>query len=160
MENCEFPIYGVKPSGQLAGVAIRKFAEMVKDECPLAYPVIMNDIYVDDNLSGANSVKQRNMITDQLTLGLAKAKFHLKGYTFSGELPPAHLSSDGVSVAVAGSKWFPKEDEICLKIPDLIFSKRKRGRKSLNVEIIPEKLTRLDCHSKTAEIYLRIGCTG
>ena len=29
-------IYGVKPSGQLAGVAIRKLADLVKDECPLA----------------------------------------------------------------------------------------------------------------------------
>ena len=146
-------IYGVKPSGQLAGVAIRKLADLVKDECPLAYPVIMNDIYVDDNLSGANSVKSRNMITDQLALALAKINFLLKGYTFSGEHPPAHLSSDGVSVSVAGSQWFSKEDEIGLKVPDLNFSKRKRGRKSCEVEGIPEKLKRVDCHSKTAEIY-------
>ena len=113
----------------------------------------MNDIYVDDNLSGANSVKSRNMITDQLALALAKINFLLKGYTFSGEHPPAHLSSDGVSVSVAGSQWFSKEDEIGLKVPDLNFSKRKRGRKSCEVEGIPEKLKRVDCHSKTAEIY-------
>ena len=49
--------HGVKPSGQLAEVALRKLAGMVKDVCPLAYPVIMHDIYVDDNLSGANSIE-------------------------------------------------------------------------------------------------------
>ena len=147
-------IYGVKPSGQLAGIAIRKLAELVKEECPLAYPVILNDIYVDDNLSGANSVKLRNMITDQLALGLSKVKFFLKGFTFSGERPPAHLSSDGVSVGVAGCKWFSEEDEISLKIPDLNFAKRQKGRKSGDdLGKIPEKLSRLDCQSKIAEIY-------
>ena len=95
-------IYGVKPSGQLAEVALRKLAGLVKEECPLAYPVIMNDIYVDDNLSGANSIKERNMITDQLTLALSKGGFSLKGFTFSGQAPPGHLSADGVSVIIGG----------------------------------------------------------
>ena len=57
-------IYGVKPSGQLAEVAIRKTAELTKNEYPKAYPVIMHDIYVDDCLSGANSVKSRIVATD------------------------------------------------------------------------------------------------
>ena len=147
-------IYGVKPSGQLAEVALRKLAELVKHEFPLAYSVIMNDIYVDDNLSGANSIEERNMITDQLTQALAKGGFSLKGFTFSGQPPPEHLSVDGVSVILGGVKYFPETDEFSLNISDLNFGKRKRGRKSQDdVGVIPADLLRIDCVSKVAEIF-------
>jgi hypothetical protein len=147
-------IYGVRPSGQLAEVAIRKTAELTKSDYPKAYPVIKHDIYVDDCMSGTNSLKSRNMTTDQLVAALAKGGFTLKGFTFSGELPPEHLSHDGVSVTVGGLKWYPKEDVVCLNIPEVNFGKKIRGRKSVEkVGIIPEKLTKLDCVSKVAEVF-------
>ena len=147
-------IYGVRPSGQLAEVALRRTAEKTKDTFPLAYPVIMKDIYVDDNMSGNASEQSRNQTTDQLVLALEKGGFSLKGFTFSREDPPSHLSEDGVSVSVAGMKWYSKDDELSLKGPDLNFGKKNRGRKSLDVvDDIPERLTRRDCVSKVAEIF-------
>ena len=147
-------IYGVRPSGQLAEVAIRKTAELTKDRYPKAYPVIMNDIYVDDCLSGTNSVKSRNITTDQLIAALATTGFDIKGLTVSGEPPPAHLSQDGESVIVGGFKWYPKEDEISLNISEMNFGKKHRGKRSLaEMGIIPEKLTMLDCVSKSSEIF-------
>ena len=116
-------IYGVRPSGQLAEVAIRKTAELTKDRYPKAYPVIMKDIYVDDCLSGTNSVKSRNITTDQLIAALATTGFDIKGLTVSGEPPPAHLSLDGESVIVGGFKWYPKEDKISLNISEMNFGK-------------------------------------
>ena len=82
-------IYGVKPNGQLAEVAIRKTAELMREKYPEAYSVIMNDIYVDDCLSGANSIKSRNITTDKLIAALAATGFDVKGVTVSGEPPPA-----------------------------------------------------------------------
>ena len=147
-------IYGVRPSGQLAGVAIRKTAELTKDKYPEAYPVIMNDIYVDDCLSGTSSVKSRNITTDQLISALATTGFDIKGLTLSGELPPEHLSQDGVSVTVGGFKWFPLEDDVSLNISELNFGKRYRGRRSLaEIGKIPDDLSKLDCVSKVAEIF-------
>ena len=147
-------IYGVRPSGQLAGVAIRKTAELTKDKYPEAYPIIMNDIYVDDCLSGTSSVKSRNITTDQLISALATTGFDIKGLTLSGELPPEHLSQDGVSVTVGGFKWFPLEDDVSLNISELNFGKRYRGRRSLaEIGKIPDDLSKLDCVSKVAEIF-------
>ena len=101
-------IYGVRPSGNLAECGLRKTAELTKTDCPKAYDVIMNDIYVDDCLSGNNSGKEVNETTDQLSIALAKGGFSLKGFTFSGQNPPEHLSDDGKSITVGGLKWYPK----------------------------------------------------
>ena len=143
-------IYGVRPSGQLAEVAIRKTTARY----PEAYSVIMNDIYVDDCLSGTDSVKSRKITTDQLIAALATTGFDIKGLTISGESPPEHLSQDGESVTVGGMKWYPKEDEVSLNISEMNFGKRHRGKISLaEIGKIPEKLTKLDCVSKVAEIF-------
>ena len=147
-------IYGVRPSGQLAEVAIRKTAELMREKYPEAYSVIMNDIYVDDCLSGTNSIRSRNIATDQLIAALAATGFDVKGVTVSGELPPEHLSQDGKSVTVGGVKWFTLEDYFTLNISEINFGKKHRGKRSLaEIGKIPEKLTKLDCVSKIAEIF-------
>lgn len=151
-------IYGVRPSGQLAEVALRKTAELTKGECPLAYPVIKHDIYVDDCFSGATSVKLRNMTTDQVMISLSKGGFTLKGITFSGEDPPEHVTQDGVSVTVGGLRWWSKDDKLGLNISELNFGKKCRGRKSPNdIGKIPEKLTKRLCASKVAEVFDPLG---
>ena len=43
-----------------------------------------------------------------LLLHAYEGRFTLKGFTFSGELPPEHLTKDGVSVILAGLKYFSK----------------------------------------------------
>ena len=151
-------IYGVKPSGNLAECGLRKTAELTKDMYPEAYDVINDDIYVDDCFSGANSDDRCRNTTDQLSLALIKGGFNLKGFTYSGQDPPEHLTSDGKSVVVGGMRWFSKEDVFCLKTSDLNFSKKSRGRKSTEtVGIIPERLTRRDCVAKVAEIFDPLG---
>ena len=151
-------IYGVKPSGQLAEVALRKTAELTKIECPLAYPVINHDMYVDDCASGNATVKLRNMTTDQVMISLAKGGFTLKGITYSGEDPPENLTQDGVSVTVCGLKWWSKDDKLGLNISDLNFGKKSRGRKSPDeIGKIPEKLTKKLCAGKVAEVYDPLG---
>ena len=152
-------IYGVKPSGNVSECAIRKTAELTKEECPKAYDPIHNYTYVDDCASGEHTEEERRVTADQLSLALSKGGFNLKGFTFSGEDPPSHLSNDGQSIMIGGLKWYSREDCFSINLPDqLNFSKRRRGRKSdITQGIIPHKLTRRDCASKVAEIYDPLG---
>ena len=60
----------------------------------------------------------------------------------------------GVSVNVAGMKWFSKEDKIALNIGELNFEKKKRGKKlSIVKGLIPQEFTRRDRVGKVAEIF-------
>ena len=112
-------IYGVRPSGNIAECALRRTAELTKSDYPVAYDIIMKDIYVDDCLSGKNSEGERSVATDQLSLALTKANFKLKGISISGAHPPENLANeDGISVTVGGMIWFTMA---YLKIrPDLL----------------------------------------
>ena len=148
-------IYGVRSSGNVAESGIRKTAELTKADYPRAYDVMMDDLYVDDCLSGANSEKDRSQIAEELSGALLKGGFKLKGFTFSGMDPPEHMANDDkVSVNVGGMVYFPKPDYFSLKIPELNFAKKQRGKKSQDtVGVIPDKLTMKNCVSVTYEIF-------
>ena len=97
-----------------------------QSECPKAYDIIMNDMYVDDCMSGDDSFDETLQATEQLSVALAIGGFIIKGYTFSGKDPPEH---DGESIMVGGLKWFSKDDLISLNIPEINFF-----RKGIEVE--------------------------
>jgi len=146
-------IYGVKSSGNQAERALRMTADHFKDDYPEVNDVVQNDMYVDDCLSGENSLDQAHQRADELDIVLMHGGFHFKGFTFTGSDPPKSLSEDGHSVNVAGIKWFPKSDLLKLDIKPLDFSKHKKGQHSSPVSIIPEQLSRRQCLSKVAEIF-------
>lgn len=151
-------IYGIKSSGNQAERGLRQTAELQKATYPHENEVIRNDIYVDDCLSGENSLNQVYETTDNIKLLLNKGGFNLKGITYSGSDPPEYLSEDGSSVKVAGMIWYSKLDQISLNIKELNFAKKKRGRKStLTLGVVPEELTRRDCVGKVAEVFDLIG---
>ena len=151
-------IYGVRLSGNIAECGIRKTAEITRLEFPKAYDVIMNDTYVDDILSGDNSLVKNFEKTDQLNIALGKGGFILKGFTFSGSDPQEYLSNDGVSIMVGVYRWFSKEDTLSINVPELNLAKKRRGRKCLSEKgKMPEKLTKRDCVSRVAEIFNPIG---
>ena len=50
----------------------------------------MDDIYVDDCMSGDDSFDETLQATEQLSVALAKGGFTLMGFTFSGKDPPEH----------------------------------------------------------------------
>ena len=151
-------IYGVISSGNVADCGLRKTAELTKMQYPKAYPIIMDKRYVDDVFAGDNTEEDREESMDQLSSAMAKGGFSLKGFTVSHEDPPEKLSSDGKSVNVGGLRWFSKTDEVLLKVPELDFSKKRRGRKAgIEMGVVPQKLTRRDCVSKVAEVFDPLG---
>lgn len=146
-------IYGVRPSGNQAERALRLTADMNKDIYPLAYDTIHDDLYVDDCISGEDTLEARNNAAEQLQLCLSKGGFSLKGITISGHDPDESLSKDGKSINTAGFKWFPKGDFIMYNVDTLNFAKKIRGRK---LEIKPEPppdLTMRDCVSMIAQVF-------
>ena len=144
-------IYGVKSSGNQAERGLRETSNLLKDEFPRENEIINKDIYVDDCLSGENLLDKVRETTDNLKLVLNKGGFCLKGLTFSGIDPPKDLSSDGVSLKLAGMKWFSKRDKVALNTGELNFEKKKRGKKPMVVEgMMPASFTRRDCVGKVA----------
>ena len=146
-------MYGVRPIGSLAERAIRMTAETYRTEYPLAYGIILHDLYVDDCLSGERTDEERGDASEDIRLCLGNAGFSLKGFTFSGQDPDSTLSIDGKSINVAGLKWFPKDDYLIFNSEAINFAKKVRGRKIENKIGIPENLTTRDCVSLVAQVF-------
>jgi hypothetical protein len=147
-------IYGVRSSGNQAERGLRQTAELQKEKYPRENEVVQKDIYVDDCMSGEPTPQKRDETTDNLILVLSRGGFKLKGFTFSGADPPENLSDDGVSVLVAGMRWYSKDDTLSLNIGELNFAKKKRGKKpSGEVGVIPDDFTRRDCAGKVGEVF-------
>ena len=148
-------IYGVKSSGNQAEQGLRETATLSQKQYPEIVNVVHKDVYVDDCMSGEDTVELAKLRADQLEIVLNRGGFTLKGISFSGEDPPHNLSDDHVSISVGGMKWFTKDDELSLDIGELCFSKKSRGRRIVNDETkkIPLKLTRRHCLSKVSEVF-------
>ena len=154
-------IYGVKPSGNLAERGLRETARLQKDEYPRVNEIVQNDVYVDDCLSGEDSARARDKVTDQMSVVVAKGGFKFKGPTYSGCDPPDDLKFPDNSINVAGLKWFSKSDLLGLKIGEMKFGKKSKSRKSRkNTPVIPGSFTRVDCAGRVGEIFDLMGwCT-
>ena len=151
-------IYGVKSSGNQAERGIRETARLQKIEYPKQHEVVNDDVYVDDCLSGENTIEEAKKVTDDLAIVLSRGGFHLKGVTFSGFDPPENLSNGDNSINVAGLKWFPKLDLLLLNVSDLNFSKKHRGKKKESFTgILPGKFTRRNCAGRAAEVFDLVG---
>ena len=146
-------IYGVKCSGNQAERALRLAVQLQRDRYPMAYDIVMNDVYVDDCVSGELTDEKRAQATDELRLALEKVGFTLKGITLSGYDPDESLSKDGKYIMVGGLRYYPKEDYYMLNTGKINFARKKRGRKVEAELEIPEKLTKKIYVSVSAEVF-------
>ena len=133
---------------------VHEIGNLCSKDFPRQNDIIQNDLYVDDCISGEDSLAIAQEVTEGLQEVLGKVGFHLKGVTFSGSDPPKHLSNDELSINVAGSRWFPNLDLLSLRIGELNFSKKIRGKKSAKLAgLIPDEFTRTDCAARVGEIF-------
>lgn len=58
--------------------SLRKLAENLTNEFPIESSIILSDIYVDDLLTGANTIAEAQSIRDQVITVLAKGGFELR----------------------------------------------------------------------------------
>ena len=104
-------------------------AEISRSRYPQIYEIISRDIYVDDRISGLNSENEILNIADKLKIVLNSGGISLKGIAFLSKDPSESLSDDGVSIQVAGMKWYTKDDLLAFDFTEINFSKRIRRRK-------------------------------
>ena len=78
-------IYGVRSSGNQAEFALREVARLSSTQYPEAAEIILNDMYVDDCVSGDSSKELVVQRSQELELIGNKGGFQLKGIVLSGE---------------------------------------------------------------------------
>ena len=84
-------------------------AKIMAIEYPRANEIIKSDVYVDDCILGADTMKEMYAVTADLKVGLETGGFTLKGFTFSGKFPDGKISTDGKSIHVGGLSGSPKK---------------------------------------------------
>ena len=91
-------IYGIRLTGNQSEYALREIARLSHDE---ASDIILNDTYVDDCISGDNSIELAHQRSQELM-------FISKSVVISGEDPPEITSEDNESIKTIGRmRWFP-----------------------------------------------------
>lgn len=129
-------IFGMKSSPFLALKTMLKLAELYENEFPMAARATKEERYMDDYMSGADTLQQANKLYTQLKAMLSKAKFELGKWKTncsevlerfnqdsSSDEQPLELSDELTSIL--GLKWQPSSDcftfqfdfQVCEKIP-------------------------------------------
>ena len=160
--------YGVISTGGQAGFALDRLAELGKDDFPNAKACLDRDRYVDDIMSGCNSIEDREQQIIEVKNLLAKAGFSLKYVVKSGEAPDSKASNDGETLKLLGYKWNPVSGTMSPGLGELNLNKKSRGFRKENISPVitisdaekilkPVGLTRRIVISKIAEMFDPLG---
>ena len=125
-------IYGVSSVSAQSECAMRKLGEIVEEEKPEVKKLIEKRRYVDDIGDSKESLEDCKRLASSSDEAFGMVNLKCKCWTFSGSNPDPKVSKDGVSIAVAGSPWYPKLDLFVVKVPALHFGKRRRGKLDAN----------------------------
>lgn len=121
--------YGVTCAPYQALWCISQLAKEFSSRAPLGAAVLERDTYVDDIVSGSDSVESALQLRKQLLEILSSACLHLRKWTsnnpiFLGSVSAADLYSEqfhhfediyDVSLKILGLLWLPKSDEFSFK---------------------------------------------
>ncbi|XP_038106574.1 uncharacterized protein LOC119766211 [Culex quinquefasciatus] len=132
--------YGTKCAPYLAIESMKQAASEFKLKYPEAVQKIELDTYVDDFLSGAQTVQRAKELKSQVVEILESAGFHLRKWTTNcpellqhaaeTDQTPVEVNLDERANAVKalGILWHPKEDEFSFKVnlsPNSVNTKRQ-----------------------------------
>ena len=138
-------------------LAVRTMIQLARDEghhFPLANQVLLRDFYMDDLLSGDDTIEKAVLIQSQITALLQKGGFNIRKWTSNSkalmDLIPEDLRESGdwqlnpdATIKTLGVVWNPQKDEF-------------RIRLDLN-EFAHQKLTKLSLLSNIATIFDPLG---
>ena len=117
--------YGTGPAPYQANRVIKELAETNKEKFPLAYPVLLKNVYVDDLFFGASSKPALRAARDQVIHVMDSGKLPLKKWNANdpdllNDLPVAdvHPSSqtDSSVVKLLGLGWNSHDDKFHVSI--------------------------------------------
>ncbi|KAJ8940972.1 hypothetical protein NQ318_015601 [Aromia moschata] len=121
--------YGMNCSPFLAIRTLLQLAKEFKNEFPIVSKILETDVYVDDVLSGSNSLNSALEVQQELISLLNKGCFELRKWASnhpgllthlpSSSLPFALDSETDSTVKILGLQWSPSSDSFIFKITPL-----------------------------------------
>ncbi|XP_066261326.1 uncharacterized protein [Euwallacea similis] len=114
--------YGTRPGAYLAKRCLRQIGEENKEVHPDACEVIINDFYLDDLLTGANSVDAAKELSQGLTQLLRTRGFELRKWASNDARILKDISTDERVIEpnkdpkTLGLKWKTSTDELLITI--------------------------------------------
>ena len=146
-------IFGIRAVSALSEQAVLMLAERIRSKNFTLFQLLTMARFVDDLASSTKNhkiAKETMKAADELfeSVGLK-----VKAWTISGSKPSAEVSSNGMSIDVAGMEWCPVLDTLSIKIPPIHFGKKMRGKITAGTEVfdgtfadleafVPAKVTR------------------
>ena len=160
--------FGDKPSGTIATIALRKTAEMMRNEYPEAADIIQNNTYMDDIIESKDNITIAHELSQDIEKAIIKGGFQVKEWIFSGDISKQeetimvqkpHTSTE----KILGIKWSPCEDQLYFEVKIKFSSKRKTTALQTNntaTEIPPQQLTKRMILSQINSVYDPLGLAG
>ncbi|XP_053964178.1 uncharacterized protein LOC128867103 [Anastrepha ludens] len=135
--------YGTKPAAFLAIRAMHQLASDESSSYPLGLQIVKRDFYVDDLISGGNSVEEVREMMHQTTSLLARGKFHLRKWCSNNPDVLHHISDaeretflkfdDGSNITkTLGLTWDPFKDNLLFSLARHLGGTRNSKRSALS----------------------------
>ena len=164
-------IYGVKSVSAQSEEAKILLADAIKSKYPEVTDLILNSIYVDDIGDSKDTLLKCQSLISKADKSFEMVGLTVKGWSISGFKPADTVSKDGLTVGVGGFGWNSFLDCLEVKVPNLHFGKKIRGRLKKGTAIftgtfeelenfVPQSLTRRQVSSKFASIFDLLGKFG
>ena len=122
--------YGVSSTGNQAAVAIKRLAVLSREDFPLAFGMLTDNIYVDNVVGGADSKEAREEQILQTEEVLGSGGFTVKFIARSGHPPPEGSSTDSQTVGCLGLSWDTARDRLRPSISSMNLQRKVRGQKA------------------------------
>ncbi|XP_044756895.1 uncharacterized protein LOC123315310 [Coccinella septempunctata] len=107
--------YGTAPAAYLAIRTMRQLATDEKKNHPLAAEIVLRDFYVDDLLSGADTIEEARHIQKEVTDLLKKGGFNIRKWKYNvmtESKSTVTLDDKNGPTKTLGITWTPREDNI------------------------------------------------
>ena len=156
---------GDRPSATIATVALKKTAELGKDQFPEAAETILKNVYVDDIVESVSTPDKARIRAAQIDQLIKPGNFAVKGWIFSGAESGGtdqELPGDDKSEKVLGVTWSPRKDAFHIVTRVNFLPKKKvRQEPGLLGEAMPPEipaiLTKRMCLGQVNGIYDPLG---
>ena len=134
--------FGDRPAGCIAVSALKSTADLFSSVSEKAAHVLKEDSYMDDVVSGSNSMSEAESLSEDIQNIASKGGFKFKKFQFSK--PSVEENEVVASEKVLGVGWKPVEDTIHVRV-DLNHNKRTKGLQKPPVAIDDIPFTRRIC---------------
>ncbi|XP_075150877.1 uncharacterized protein LOC142224985 [Haematobia irritans] len=145
--------YGTSSAPYLVKRCLQRLATIRMDKYPLGATILKQDFYIDDGMSGSDSLVTAKEMQSQLTSLLKKAGFKLRKWCANHrqllqDIPQddqeVNVDFENASIKALGLIWRPASDQFCLRA----------NRQPVSV------ITKLSVISDEARIYDPLGIAG